>query len=243
MGLGPGGLASEVVREGTRMRRPQRWAVVVGLCLLGPARAAAHPLEGQDAGGGEAVAESVSSTSDPRAGWRHEFSPAWHMATFWSKEGSHYTFHSLALGYLMSVNAAGPFLHLSWVIPLQARQDGRVHSVSSVYQNAGGVDLLLGWQWRKTVTPEIEFEGGPGLHLNALNLGGKPGLTNFNALQIGPGGMTILRWRPGWRPHKVGWTVGAVGALGIDLYDPLRSNDLRIGVTLRMGILLGVDLP
>jgi hypothetical protein len=204
------------------MRRPQRWAVAVGLCLLGPAVAAAHPVEGQDEPPPPVpAAAEVTATPDPdpRAGWRHEFSPAWHMATFWSKEGSHYTFHSLALGYLMSVNAAGPFLHLSWVIPLQARQDGRVHSVSSVYQNAGGVDL------------------------NALNLGGKPGLTNFNALQIGPGGMTILRWRPGWRPHKVGWTVGAVGALGIDLYDPLRSNDLRIGVTLRMGILLGVDLP
>ena len=37
--------------------------------------------------------------------------------------------------------------------------------------------------------------------------------------------------------------MGAVGALGIDLFDPLRSNDLRIGVTLRMGVLLGVDLP
>ena len=49
---------------------------------------------------------------------------------FWSKEGSHYTFHSLSIGYLMSVNAAGPFLHLSRVIPLQARQDGGVHSVS-----------------------------------------------------------------------------------------------------------------
>jgi hypothetical protein len=226
------------------MRRPQPWAVVASWsvawgALLLSSGAAAQPTE-------EAAPElsRAADADDPRAGWRHEFSPAWHMATFWSKEqGSHYTFHSLSIGYLMSVNAAGPFLHLSWVIPLQARQDGRVHSVSSLYQNGGGIDLLLGWQWRKTVTPEIEFEGGPGLHLNVLNLGGKPGLTNFNALQLGPGGMTVLRWRPGWRPHKVGWTVGAVGALGIDLYDPLRSNDLRIGVALRMGVLLGVDLP
>ena len=230
------------------MRLPQRWAVAVWLRLLGPALlasgvAAAHPMENQDAPPGPPTAEEVTATTDPRGGWRHEFSPAWHMATFWSKEGSHYTFHSLSIGYLMSVNQSGPFLHLSWVIPLQARQDGAVHSVSSVYQNAGGIDLLFGWKWRKTVTQEIEFEGGPGLHMNALNLGGKPGLTNFNALQLGPGGMTVLRWRPGWRPHKVGWTVGAVGALGIDLYDPLRSNDLRIGVTLRMGVILGVDLP
>jgi hypothetical protein len=235
------------------MRRPQPWAVVASWsvlwgALLLSAEAAAQPAEYAapvpevTAPLPEAVAPAPEPV-DPRAGWRHEFSPAWHMATFWSKEGSHYTFHSLSIGYLMSVNAAGPFLHLSWVIPLQARQDGGVHSVSSAYQNAGGVDLLLGWQWRKTVTQEIEFEGGPGLHMNALNLGGKPGLTNFNALQLGPGGMTVLRWRPGWRPHKVGWTVGAVGALGIDLYDPLRSNDLRIGVTLRMGVLLGVDLP
>ena len=34
-----------------------------------------------------------------------------------------------------------------------------------LYLIDGGVDLLLGWQWRKTVTQEIEFEGGPGLHL------------------------------------------------------------------------------
>ena len=230
------------------MRRPQRWGVVVLVVALASARGAmARPLDGQDnptpAETPTPAPAEVSATADPRDGWRHEFSPAWHMATFWSKENSHYTFHSLSLGYLMSVNAAGPFLHLSWVIPLQARQDGRVHSVSSLYQNGGGVDVMLGFQWRKTLTPEIEFEGGPGLHMNLLNLGGKPGLTNFNAFQIGPGGMTVLRWRPGWRPHKVGWTVGAVGALGIDLWDPLRSNDLRIGFALRMGVVLGVDLP
>jgi hypothetical protein len=232
------------------MRRPQRWGLVVLVVALASAGGAmARPLDGQDnptpaePAPAEPPPAEVSATADPRDGWRHEFSPAWHMATFWSKENSHYTFHSLSLGYMMSVNAAGPFLHLSWVIPLQARQDGRVHSVSSLYQNGGGVDVMLGFQWRKTVTPEIEFEGGPGLHMNALNLGGKPGLTNFNSFQIGPGGMTVLRWRPGWRPHKVGWTVGAVGALGIDLWDPLRSNDLRIGFTLRMGVVLGVDLP
>ena len=233
------------------MRRPQRWARVVSghllaALLMGPAasaQTAPEPAVPAPQVTDSSDAQPPVTKDDPRKGWRHEFSPAWHMATFWSKEGSHYTFHSLSIGYLMSVNQSGPFLHLSWVIPLQARQDGAVHSVSSVYQNAGGIDLLFGWQWRKTVTQEIEFEGGPGLHMNALNLGGKPGLTNFNALQVGPGGMTVLRWRPGWRPHKVGWTVGAVGALGIDLYDPLRSNDLRIGVTLRMGVILGVDLP
>jgi hypothetical protein len=37
--------------------------------------------------------------------------------------------------------------------------------------------------------------------------------------------------------------VGAVGALGIDLWDPLRSNDLKIGFVLRMGVVVGVDLP
>src|SRR5215469_16153646 len=121
MGPDPGGPFPEVTREGKRMRRPQRWAVVVWLCLLGPAAAAALPVESQDAPSQDApaapgpAAEDVSATSataDPRAGWRHEFSPAWHMATFWSKEGSHYTFHSLSIGYLMSVNASGPYLHL-----------------------------------------------------------------------------------------------------------------------------------
>jgi hypothetical protein len=208
--------------------------------LLGPAASAQPAPEPSEP---PPAAEAVAEKADPRNGWRHEFSPAWHMATFWSKEDSHYTFHSLSIGYLMSVNQSGPYVHLSWVIPLQARQDGQVHSVSSIYQNGGGIDLLLGWQWRKTLTQEIEFEGGPGFHMNALNLGGKPGLTNFNALQLGPGGMTILRFRPGWRPAKVGWTVGAVGALAFDLWDPLRSNDLKFGVVLRLGVVLGVDLP
>src|SRR5207344_552178 len=107
------------------------------------------------------------------------------------KEGSHFTFHSLALGYLVSVVATAPLLHLSWLIPLQARQDGRVNAVSSVYQNSGGIDLLLGWQWRSTLSETLEVESGPGFHMDLLNLGGKPGLTNFNALQIGAGGMGI----------------------------------------------------
>src|SRR5678815_5526795 len=176
MGPDPRVPEPEVTREGrSGMRRPQWWAVVLGLALPGAGVAVAHPLETQEPGAAPPPEAEVRATADPRAGWRHEFSPAWHMATFWSKEaGSHYTFHSLSIGYLMSVNAAGPFLHLSWVIPLQARQDGRVHSVSSAYQNAGGVDLLLGCQGRAAVTAEIEFEGGPGLHMNALNLGGKP---------------------------------------------------------------------
>jgi len=165
------------------------------------------------------------------------------MATFSSREDSHYTFHSIALGYLMSVNAMGPFVHLSWVIPLQARQDGRVHSISSIYQNSGGLDALVGWQWRFTMSQSMEVESGPGLHMNALNLGGRPGLANFNALQLGLGGMGIIRWRPGWKPKVVGWSVGAVGALAVDAYDPLRSNDLKIGLTLRLGAVVGVDLP
>src|SRR5262245_65137309 len=126
------------------MRRPQRWGVVVLVVAFASSHGArARPLDGQDnptSAETPTPAAEVSATADPRDGWRHEFSPAWHMATFWSKENSHYTFHSLSLGYLMSVNAAGPFLHLSWVIPLQARQDGRVHSVSSLYQNGGGMD-------------------------------------------------------------------------------------------------------
>jgi len=41
----------------------------------------------------------------------------------------------------------------------------------------------------------------------------------------------------------VGWSVGAVAATCVDLYDPLRSNDLSIGLVLRMGGFVGVDLP
>jgi hypothetical protein len=218
------------------MRRPLSSAVVASCRLLSSVLLLA----------GAAAAASTTSTTaapDPRDGWRHEFSPAWEADVFWSKEGSHYTFHSLALGYLVSVGASGPFLHLSWLIPLQARQDGRIYAVSSVYQNSGGIDLLLGWQWRTTLSATLEVESGPGFHMDVLNLGGKPGLTNFNALQMGVGGMGILRWRPGWQPGKVGWSLGAVCSLALDFLDPLRSNDLRLGAVVRLGAVLGVDLP
>jgi hypothetical protein len=215
------------------MRRPPSSAVACSCRLLASVALLA----------GAVASASTTADVDPRDGWRHEFSPAWEMDTFWSKEGSHFTFHSITLGYLGSVGASGPFMHLSWIIPLQARQDGRVHAVSSVYQNSGGIDLLLGWQWRTTLSETLEVESGPGFHMDLLNLGGKPGLTNFNALQIGAGGMGILRWRPGWKPGKVGWSLGAVGAVALDFADPLRSNDLRIGVVVRLGGVLGVDLP
>jgi hypothetical protein len=165
------------------------------------------------------------------------------MATFWSKEDSHYTFHSLALSYLMSVNRTGPFVHLNFLVPLQARQDGRVSSVSSIYSNAIGVDVLVGWQWRTTVAENLELEAGPGLHANILKLDGESGLANFSAVQLGIGGMGILRWRPGWRPKQIGWSVGVVAATGLDFYDPLRSNDLRVGWVLRLGGVVGLDLP
>jgi opacity protein-like surface antigen len=189
------------------------------------------------------AAETAAPEADIRAGWRHDFSVAWHMATFTSKESSQYTLHSVALSYLMSVNATGPFFHLSFYFPVQARQDGIVHSVSSIYEGGGGFDLLLGWQWRFVLGREVEFEAGPGVHANAFNLDGKPGLANFNGIQLGAGGMAILRWRPGWKPGRVGWSVGAMAATAIDVYDPLRSNDLSIGFVLRMGGFVGVDLP
>jgi len=216
------------------MRRTPRTAVASSCRLLASLALLAS---------GAASASTTPEVVDARAGWRHEFSPAWEMDTFWSKEGSHFTFQSITLGYLGSVGATGPFIHLSWVIPLQARQDGTVKAVSSVYQNSGGIDLLLGWQWRTTLSETLEVESGPGFHMDLINLGGKPGLTNFNALQIGAGGMGILRWRPGWKPGNVGWTLGAVGAVALDFADPLRSNDLRIGVVVRLGAVMGVDLP
>ena len=60
---------------------------------------------------------------------------------------------------------------------------------------------------------------------------------------LGVGGMGILRWRPGWQPGKVGWSLGAVCSLALDFLDPLRSNDLRLGAVVRLGAVLGVDLP
>ncbi len=251
------------------MYRPQRWAVVVSGCgllwtlLIAGSSAAQTPGAPGDTGADAAPgttpsagvappaatapappAVEVTAPVDRRAGWRHEFSPAWHMSTFSSEHNqSQYTFHSVSLGYVMSVNARGPFLHLSFVLPLQARQDGRVHSVSSIYQNAGGLDVLVGWQWRYAIGEALEIEAGPGFHINALNLGGKPGLTNFNALQFGGGGMTSFRWRPGYRPGKANWTIGVLMSVAIDIYDPLRSNDLNYGVATRFGAVVGVDLP
>ena len=92
------------------MRRSQRWASVVSghlcACALIAASAAIAQPASEPASAEPAVSQPAPpagdaqppvTQDDPRKGWRHEFSPAWHMATFWSKEDSHYTFHSLAL--------------------------------------------------------------------------------------------------------------------------------------------------
>lgn len=223
--------------------RRVRAAHLVLLAALTSRVAAAQTAEPSPPASVETPAPAPAVEPDIRAGWRHEFSVAWHMATFNSKEDSTYTLHSIALSYLMSVNSTGPFLHLSFYFPIQARQDGIVHSVSSIYEGGGGFDVLVGWQWRFVLGRELELEAGPGVHANAFNLDGKPGLANFNGIQLGAGGMAILRWRPGWKPGRVGWSVGAVAATCVDLYDPLRSNDLSIGLVLRMGGFVGVDLP
>jgi len=93
------------------------------------------------------------------------------------------------------------------------------------------------------VGENLEVEAGPGIHANVLQLDGKSGLANFSAFQLGVGGMGILRWRPGWRPKQIGWSLGVVAATCLDFYDPLRSNDLRIGWVLRLGAVAGLDLP
>jgi hypothetical protein len=173
-------------------------------------------------------------------GWRHAVGVGPHSTTFFSERGSQYTFHSGSLGYLGSLGARGVFLHAFALMPLQARQDGRVYSTANYYRRRAGGDLLLGWQWRWSVRRDLEAEAGPGLHGTLIYLPGEIGYRDFSALPLGLGAGAVLRWGTGARRLSRSVTVGAYASAAFDFYDPLRADDLAHGFTFRTGLLVGL---
>lgn len=177
---------------------------------------------------------------DDRRGERHALALGAHGMTFFSNEGSQYTFYSASLGYLGSFGSRGLFLHALALLPLQARQDGHVYDTSDYYRRRTGLDLLIGWQWRFIMGTGVELEAGPGLHTTLLYLPGKSGYRDFSALPMGLGGGAVLRFATGARYHGWPMVVGAYARGSFDLYDRLRSDDLSHGFTFSAGAIFGL---
>ncbi len=175
-------------------------------------------------------------------GWRHALSVAWVGNTFWTTQDSHYTFHSLAVGYAMSTAASGVFLHLNVLFPLQARQDGNVYAVTDYYRNSLGLDALVGWEWRWELPLDMEIEAGPGAHVALVALPGQPNYQSFNTVQVGVGAECTGRWRPGATVLGSRLSLGAVVAPTLDFYDPLHVSSFKLGLSLRAGVVVGLDL-
>jgi hypothetical protein len=227
-----------------------RFAALLAIALLGGpdgepcAEASAAATGPRDAPSATAQPSSRgSSGAEPfasRAGSRHALALGWHGTSFFSTRGSHYVFHSASVGYLGSFGKRGPFVHATALLPLQARQDGRVYATGDYYGPRSGADLLVGWQWRLRVRG-AEVEMGPGLHGAFLWLPGKRGYRDFSALPLGLGATSAVRWRGGATVLSRALTVGAYGSLNYDFYDPLRADDLSHGVTSRAGVLVGLE--
>jgi hypothetical protein len=173
-------------------------------------------------------------------GSRHALGLGPHSTTFFSEEGSQYTFHSGSVGYLGSTGVRGLYVNAFALMPLQARQDGRVYATANYYRRRIGGDLLLGWQWRWSVRHTLEAEVGPGLHGTLLYLPGKAGYRDFSAFPLGLGAGAVLRWGTGGHRLSRPVTVGAYASVAYDFYDPLRANDLDHGFTVRAGIVMGL---
>jgi hypothetical protein len=174
-----------------------------------------------------------------RTGWRHAVGLGGHSTTFFSKEGSQYTFHSASLGYLGSIGRYGAFWHLTALLPLQARQDGAAYATSNYYRRRSGGDLLLGAHGRWAVRG-AELEAGPGFHATFIYLPGQPGYTDFTAFPLGVGAGAVLRWRTSASRLSRAVTVGAFGSVAYDFRDPAHADDLSHGFTFRFGIAVGL---
>jgi hypothetical protein len=176
----------------------------------------------------------------PHSGWRHALGVGPHSTTFFSKEGSQYTFHSGGLGYLGSLGARGAFLHAFLLLPLQARQDGRVYATGDYYRRRTGGDLLAGPEWRWTWFGDVEVEAGPGLHGNFVWLPGKSGYGDFSAFPLGLGGGAVLRWDTRKERLSRVVTVGTYLSAAYDLWDPVHAGDLAHGFSARAGVIVGL---
>ncbi len=172
-------------------------------------------------------------------GWRHELMLGAHTTNFASSAGSHYAFHSAALGYAGSVGAVGPFLHVSALLPFQARQDGAVYATANYYRRRSGVDLLVGAQKRWTLRT-AELEVGPGFHATLIDLPGRPGYRDFTALPMGLGAAGVLRWHTGVERLARAVTFAATASVAYDFRDPAHANDLAHGFTFQVAVALGL---
>lgn len=186
------------------------------------------------------VARGAEASPRGHGGPRHALALGWHVLTLFSEEGSQYTFHSASVGWHGSWRARGPFVQLHAMLPLQARQDGRVYATGDYYHGRLGGSLLAGWQWRWTAFHRVEAEAGPGLHASAVWLPGRPGYRDFSALPVGVGAAGGLRWRPGARVLSRPLVLGAFGAAAYDLHDLLRPYDLRRGFAFQLGMTASV---
>jgi hypothetical protein len=212
--------------------------------LLALALALATTSDAVGPGGADPRAQQASDLPGEHGrdqrGWRQALALGWQGETFWSNEGSHYTFHSLSFGYLGSFGPRGIFLHVNGLVPLQARQDARVVAVSGFYGSRMGGDVLVGWQWRWLLARGLEVEAGPGAHLCYLALGGRSGYRDFSALPMGVGAMGVLRYSLDAQLRSWPVDVGAYGSMAVDGYDPLRADDLKHGYAFRAGLLVGL---
>jgi hypothetical protein len=192
-----------------------------------PATAAARPIE---------PAPALEPTAaDPLEGSRHALSLGYDAVTFSSKVPSQYTFQSWTLGYSGSWGRQGLFTRLTATWPWWASQDGKTVTLGDYYASRYGLDALLGWQWRRTWSG-AEAEAGPGLHLNLLKLAGGPAYQSFSAAQLGVGGQATLRWPTGWRLGGSLVDLGVTAGLALDVWDPHRDNDLRVGLAFNVAL-------
>lgn len=185
------------------------------------------------------AAPTEAPGQDGLTGWRHELMLGAHTTNFASDEGSHYAFHSAALGYAGSVGALGPFLRVSALLPFQARQDGAVYATANYYRRRSGADLLVGGQKRWTMR-SAELEVGPGFHATLIDLPGRPGYRDFTALPMGLGVGAALRWHTGAERLARAVTLAATASVAYDFRDPAHANDLAHGFTLQVAVALGL---
>lgn len=216
---------------------PLALTLTLALAAAGDPVASTEPVP---AGGDATVQPSADAGSIGLRGWREGLAPGLHSTTFWSQSHHQYTFHSFSVGVLASWGQRGPFVHASWLLPLQGREDGNVYAIGRYYRMHYGGDFLAGWQWRWQQGP-LEAEAGGGPHATFLALKGVEGYRDFSASPLGLGGQGTLRWRTGRGLGRWPVTLAVYGSAAMDFYDPFHGNDLRHGFTFRAGLLVGLE--